>query len=418
MLDRFRSAGGSVRPLESGILEPILESGALVIDGLFGSGLHRPLAGPTAAMIERLNVAPVRVVSLDLPSGLCADDRFVEGAAVRADVTLAMGFLKPAHLFYPAASACGNVAVISVGYPSEALQDGRPLARVLEERGVLRRLPQRIADGHKGTFGNVLVVGGSIGMTGAAILAARGALRAGAGLVKLAAPASLNPVLEASLPEVITIPLPDVDGHLTAASLEGIAEPLRHSDVLAIGPGLSRSDDVVEAVCRILDVFQGPVVIDADALFALSRRRGALPALRGRALLTPHPGEFSSLADIEILAVESDRIAAARGFAKQFGVSLLLKGRPTVIALSDGGIYLNPTGNTGLATGGSGDVLTGVIAGLIAGGATVGDAALVGAYVHGLTAEIYAADRSERSQIPSDIVDLLPKAFREIEQCG
>jgi len=326
-----------------------------------------------------------------------------------------MAFLKPAHLLFPASGFCGNVAVVSVAYPPDVLSSLRPRARVVEQAGVGRRLPARRPDGHKGTFGRVLVVAGSAGMMGAAILCCRAALRAGAGLVTIAAPASLNAVLAKALPEAITIPLPDEDGHLASIDDAQLAQSLERADVLAIGPGLSRAPATGTAVCDLVTRFAGPILLDADGIAAFKDSVSELRSAKAPVLITPHPGEFGELVGRSPEDVDADRIDVAGSFAREFGLTLLLKGRPTAIGLPDGTVYLNPTGNTGLATGGSGDALTGLIAGFVAGGATLEDAAILGAYVHGWAAEVYARDRAERSLTPSDLIELLPTVLREVE---
>ncbi|MGB2983336.1 MAG: NAD(P)H-hydrate dehydratase, partial [Candidatus Bipolaricaulia bacterium] len=274
------------------------------------------------------------------------------------------------------------------------------------------------ADGHKGTFGRVLVVAGSIGMTGAAILCCRAALRAGAGLVTLATPRSLNGILEAALPEVITVPLPDEDGHVVNVDDERFAEALERSDVLAIGPGLSRAPKTGVVVRELVSRFAGPTILDADGIVAFGDSVDELRRAGGHLLLTPHPGELSALVGRSPDEIDADRIEVARAFARENGLALLLKGRPTMIGLPNGTVYLNPTGNSGLATGGSGDVLTGLIAGFVAGGASLDDASILGAYVHGWAAEAYVRDRAERSLTPSDVIDLLPSVLREVETWG
>ena len=425
MLDRLRDVGGRVRCVEEaadseldGALDAALVRANVVVDALFGSGLGRPLAGRYRAVVERVNARDARdarVVSLDLPSGLGSDRAAPIGVSVRADVTLAMAFLKPAHLLFPARGFCGNVAVVAVDYPPEALVGIEAWARVPDRAGIARRLPARPPTGHKGTFGRVLVVAGSVGMTGAAILCASAALRVGAGLVTLAAPASLDPILEAALPEAITLPLPDEDGRLSSCRDDRFARALERADVLAIGPGLGRADATAAAVRTVVSRFAGPVVLDADGIVAFRDHVDALAAIGGRVLATPHPGELGQLIGRGADEIDADRVEAARTFARARGLSLLLKGRPTAVALPDGTVWLNPTGNAGLATGGSGDVLTGCVAGFVAGGASIEDAAILAAYVHGWAAEVYARDRAERSLLPSDLIDLFPKVLREVE---
>ena len=415
MAERLIAAGAApVRPASDDEPAEALDHADCVVDGLFGCGMSRPLGGGALRIVEQLNAGGAKTVSLDLPSGLASDRGEMLGEAVRADVTLAMGFLKPAHLLYPAAGYCGNTAVVDVSYPDSVLRTAEPWARVCERTGIRNRLPVRRPDGHKGTFGRVLVVAGSIGMTGAAILCCRAALRAGAGLVHLAGPASLDSILETSLPEVITIPLPDEDGHLGNVEDARLQEAMERADVLAVGPGLSRVPAALDAARAIVERFPGSIIIDADGLHALDGN--VLARLAGRAILTPHPGELGALigeSPDEIAAACRDR---AGSFAVEHGIVLVLKGRPTAIGLPDGDVYLNPTGNDGLASGGSGDVLTGLIAGFAAGGASLADAALAGAYVHGLAAEVYARDRAPRSLTPSDVLDLIPEVLREVER--
>jgi len=258
-------------------------------------------------------------------------------------------------------------------------------------------------------------------MVGAAILAGRAALRAGAGLVRIAIPASQAAAVHAALPEALVLPLLEDGGHIVPAALGELRRAFETAHVLAIGPGLSRADETGETVLSALREFSGPVVVDADALFALSRDPGLLDQLAGRAILTPHPGEFSWFCRMTADVVDRDRVIAAPAWAERHGVIVVLKGRPTAIGLPDGRVYLNPTGNTGLATGGSGDVLTGMIAGLVAAGRHAGlpleNAALVAPYIHGRAAEIFSKDRAEGSLLPSDLIELLPVAFREAEPC-
>ena len=403
-----------VRPASDDELTEAFARADCVVDGLFGSGLGRPLSGEAVRIVERLNAVGARTISLDLPSGLASDSGDMVGDAVHADVTLAMAFLKPAHLLYPAAGYCGDTAVVDVAYPESVLRAAEPWARVCERTGIRRRLPVRRPDGHKGTFGRVLIVAGSIGMTGAAILCCRAALRAGAGLVHLAGPASLNPIFETALPEVITVPLADEDGLLADIEDARLQEAMERADVIAVGPGLSRDPTTLDAVRAIVDRFPGPMVVDADGLHALSGHEDVLARLAGRVILTPHPGELGALIGEAPDEIDAARREHARRFATKHGVVVVLKGRPTAIGLPSGNVYLNPTGNDGLATGGSGDVLTGLIAGFAAGGASLADAAVVGAYVHGLAAEVYARDRAPRSLVPSDLLDLIPEVLREV----
>jgi ADP-dependent NAD(P)H-hydrate dehydratase / NAD(P)H-hydrate epimerase len=388
-----------------------------LVDGLFGSGLSRPLAAEDIHLVESLNRAGARIVSLDLPSGLASDTGEMPGPALCAEVTLAMAFYKPSHWLYPAAAWCGDVYVVEVEYPEEAVARCTPTARVLGREAVGSLLPARDPSGHKGTFGRVLAVAGSQGMTGAAILCARGALRAGAGLVTLALPRTIAPVVQAAVPEALTVPLPDQSGRLVGPGIdEALRAAMQQADVLAIGPGLSRAAGTLELVRAIVDAFEGRLVIDADALYALIGREALLSSISARAVLTPHPGELAAL----LTGWTAEDVDARRLDCVETAMSgpwpcVVLKGRPTLIRTPDGSIVINPTGNTGLATGGSGDVLTGLLAGLMAGGCSPADAAMAGAFVHGLAADRWADERSERSFTPSDLIDGLSYAFKELE---
>ena len=418
MADRLTDLGEEIDVLgtDLSLLDTVMEGADCVIDGLFGSGLSRPLVGEDENLIELLNDKTVPIVSLDLPSGLPSDSGKVLGAAVRADVTLAMGFYKPSHWLYPAADQCGDVRIVSVDYPQETVSHISPTARVHDSEAIATLLPFREPAGHKGTFGHILAVVGSQGMTGAAILCARGALRAGAGLVTLALPETIAPVVQAAVPEAITVPLSDGDGRLVdPLVLERLRPAMERADVLAIGPGLSRDPGTMELVRRIIAAFSGKLVIDADAIHAFIGHDDLLAGLAGRAVLTPHPGEFGALIGSSARDIDENRLAQVGDFVSRHALTLVLKGRPTVIGLPDRQMVVNPTGNTGLATGGSGDVLTGLMAGFIAGGSSLPDAAVTAPFIHGLAADRWAAAFSERSLTPSDVLDELPIILKELE---
>lgn len=397
-------------------LNKALATADCAIDGLLGIGVDRPLSGKYLEVVRAINGADLFRVAVDLPSGLPSDSGVIIGEAINADLTVCMAAYKPAHLLYPARNYCGRIEVVSVGYPDALWERVTPFARVVEEEWIAEHLPTRRPDGHKGTFGHVLVVAGSLGMSGAAILCATGALRAGAGLVTVACPRSTQEIIATALPEAITIGLPDQEGHLTRESLAPLRGALARADVLAIGPGLGRAEETGAFVRTLIAEVKSPLVIDADGLFALDRE--TLQEIADHAILTPHPGEMSRLIERPASESNAERIEIARSFAAERNVVLLLKGKPTAIGMPDGDVFLNQTGNTALATGGSGDVLTGIIAGLLAGGASLADAAIVGAYLHGYAADYLARDRAERSIIPSDLLAALPQAIAEVERCS
>ena len=405
-----------VLALDQTSVEEAVNTADCVIDGLFGSGLSRPLEGDDAATCQMLNRSDAMKVSLDVPSGLASDSGATLGPAVRADITLAMAFYKPCHWLYPAAEFCGDVQLVEVNYPESTLANVLPMACVPDIGSIVAMLPKRLPTGHKGTFGHVLVIAGSQGMTGAAILCARGALRVGAGLVTVALPETIAPVIQSAVPEATTLPLPDQDGRLGDADLlERLLPAMQRADVIAIGPGLRRDPDTLEAIRQILEAAEGKLVIDADAIHALVGHDDLLVSMAGRVVLTPHPGEFAVLIGSMASDVDTRRLELVADFVASQATHLVLKGRPTVIGLPDRSLIVNPTGNTGLATGGSGDVLTGMMAGLIAGGSSLSDAAVVAPYVHGLIADRWAVERSERSLMPSDILEDLPRVLKELE---
>ncbi|MBN1858368.1 NAD(P)H-hydrate dehydratase [Candidatus Bipolaricaulota bacterium] len=396
-----------------------LRSTSCVIDGLFGSGIRRPATGRFEAIIDAVNQAPSTIFSLDLPSGIPADCGTLIGPAITADHTVAMHFLKPAHILYPARGLCGRIGIACVAYPEHVLAAVDPIAVVPGLETLVSFLPERPETAHKGRFGHVLVVAGSRGLTGAAILCCRAALRAGAGLVTLACPGSLEPVFETTLPEVITVPLPERDGVLVSVETARFRDVLATADALAVGPGLSRHPSLAPIVARLVTEVRVPLVLDADGLWPFGAHPERIAHAQGERILTPHPGEMSRLLDLSIEEIEDARLEIAHEAARTAQATVVLKGVPTVIsapALEPGGQTLvTLAGNHGLATGGSGDVLTGLIAGLVAQRIPPRNAACLGVYVHGASADKYAETRSARSLLPSDVIALLPEIFFDLE---
>ncbi|MBC7169780.1 NAD(P)H-hydrate dehydratase [Candidatus Bipolaricaulota bacterium] len=394
-------------------LEAWLAEADLVLDGILGVGLSGKARGLVAAAIEALHASGVPVVALDLPSGLSADTGWVSGPAVRVDLTLAMGALKPCHLLPPAAELCGEVRVVDVAYPPGVWDEVDPVALVLEDDDVRALLPPRPRFGHKGTFGEVLVVGGSVGMAGAAALAAQGALRAGAGLVHVLTPEPVFPIVAGLVPEALVHPGPTAAGTF---SPEAAAEAVRLAegmDVVVVGPGLGRGAGPAEVV-RALVLGRIPLVLDADALYALAHEPELLGGAHGELVLTPHPGEFGRLVGADPEEIVPDKIRWARDRARAWRATVVLKGPPTAIASPDG-VYLTTTGNTALAHGGSGDVLAGMVAGLWASGARATAAASAAAFVHGRAADALTVGSSPRAVLPTDLLAALGPAFSAVE---
>ena len=391
-----------------------LPAAQLVVDAMLGTGARGAPAPLIARGIAHVNACGRPVVALDVPSGLSADGGPPEGPVVRAALTPTFAGLKRALVSGPGVELAGRVVVVDIGVP--AAEVARGIATfVLEPADVARHFPRRPRDGHKGSYGHLLVVAGSVGKTGAAALAARGAMRAGAGLVTVATAAAAQPVVAALLLEAMSEPVPDTPaGTIALAARERLGELAERRDAVALGPGLGLDEDT-QALARAL-VFdcERPMVVDADALTALvghlDRLRGA-PAAR---CLTPHPGEMARLLGATIADVQRDRIATARQFATAWEVSVVLKGATSAIGLPDGTVLLNPTGNPGMASGGTGDVLTGVVGAFLARGLEPAAAVPAAVYLHGLAGDVAAERVGQESLVAGDLVEALPEAFRRV----
>jgi yjeF C-terminal region, hydroxyethylthiazole kinase-related/yjeF N-terminal region len=398
-------------------LEDWLLWAEVVLDGILGVGAEGPAKGLARRAIEKIGEFPGLVVAVDLPSGLSGDSGKIPGPAVRANLTLATGALKPCHLLPPAAELCGEVRVVEVAYPPAVWQEVSPLARVLDEERCSALLPGRPRFGHKGTFGRVLVVAGAVGMAGAAALCAEGALRGGAGLVHVLTPEPVFPVVAGLIPEALVHPGPaDPTGTFAPEAAEVALRLAQDMDVVVIGPGLGRTPGPAELVRAFFAEKFPKLLLDADALFALAQDTKLLQRKHGELILTPHPGEFSRLSGVPAEEIVPEKIRWAKEKAGEWRAVVVLKGPPTVIAAPDGSAFLNTTGNTALAHGGSGDILAGLIAGLWAGGIPGLDAACLGVFVHGRAAELLTLENSARAVLPSEILSALPKVFSALER--
>ena len=394
-----------------------LAQSEVVIDAILGTGLKSEVQGFYRQLIEALNTLPVPVLAVDVPSGLDASTGKPLGVAVRALATATFGFLKIGHVVTPGEDYAGKVHVVDIGIPP-GLAEANGIKRLwLEERLVSPWLPPRPVETHKGTAGHVVVLSGSPGKTGAATLICLGAGRVGAGLVTLLIPASLNPILEVKLTETMTLPLAE-----TSAQTPGLAalpEILRFTEgkqVLAMGPGLSLHPETQELVRTLLPRMPCPMVLDADALSALT---GHLDLLRNAAsppILTPHPGEMARLIQRSVAEVQENRLEIAAEFSRKHGVHLVLKGHRTVIAAPDGSLALNSSGNPAMASGGMGDVLTGMIAGFVAQEYEPFQAACLGVYVHGAAADSAIGGRASRGLLASDVVERVPEVIGRLER--
>jgi ADP-dependent NAD(P)H-hydrate dehydratase / NAD(P)H-hydrate epimerase len=370
----------------------ILQHSWLVVDAIFGTGLKRKVSGLYAEVIKLLRQMSQPVVAVDIPSGLDADRGQPLGACVRATLTVTFAFPKPGLVIQPGREFAGRLQVVDIGIPPEVVRQIPIAAELLTADLVRQWLPRRLPTAHKGTFGHLLVVAGAEGKTGAAILCGQGGSRSGTGLVTLCVPARTNPVFEASLIEAMTLPLPaNGRGHLLAADYEEIIGAAMGKQAMVVGPGMGTALETGELVRKLYRNCELPMVVDADALNILAVTRDDIRSAAGPRILTPHPGEMSRLAGLTTVEIQADRLGAASAFAREQGVYLVLKGADTTIAAPDGRIAVNPTGNPGMASGGMGDVLTGIIGGLLAQGLAPWEAACLGTYAHGAAGDRLAA---------------------------
>jgi NAD(P)H-hydrate epimerase len=382
----------------------------LVIDALLGTGISGPATGRMLDAIRAINndFPLANVVAVDIPSGMPSDSGEPTGEYSQVDATVTFTAPKVAQATPPNCDAVGELVVAPIGTPPAMYEDDDSIWLSLIEPAMFAGLlAPRPPSGHKGTFGHVLVVAGSRGKSGAAAMTGIGALRAGAGLVTVASAASAVPVIAAHAPELMTAPLEENDAGTISAGVE-LSALTEGKTVLAMGPGLGRHPDVEELVSRVARDFEGPMVLDADALWGRIE-----PSSRVR-VLTPHPGEMSRLTGKPTAEIQRDRAGTARAFATERGVILVLKGQRTVIAFPDGRVWINPTGTPALGTGGSGDVLTGLIAGFLAQFPHAPDRAVAAAvYLHGLAGELGALEVGEKCLIATDILKYLPNAMEE-----
>ncbi len=393
----------------------------LLVDSIFGTGLRGAVREPVANIINAINDLPIPILAVDLPSGLDADTGNPLGTCVQANRTVTIGLPKRGLLVHPGAELAGKLEVIDIGFPQQVIDAQDIKVHWTTEKDVVEWIPARSPASYKGSYGRVLVVAGSTGMTGAAALASEAALRVGAGLVTLAIPKSLNPILEVKLSEVMTLPLPETEaGSLAESATSTILEYAEKAkSVLAIGPGLSQHPETVGLVHQLVNENQQQklglrMVIDADGLNALAQATDLISLLGTETVLTPHPGEMARLTNIPGSTLESNRIDTAEEFTNRYGVTLVLKGAPTITADPNGNIWINSTGNPGMATAGMGDVLTGIIAGLMAQNVPSGTAAVLGVYLHGLAGDMAAESLGMPGLIAGDVLKTVPKAISSL----
>ena len=397
-----------------GNLATAVAGAALLVDAVFGTGLNAAVEGRYADVLHLMNASGVPIFAVDIPSGLDTDRGTPIGVAIQAEATATFGFAKLGQVIHPGLAHVGALAVVDIGIAPEAVAEVKPQTHLLDAEMVAPLVPVRGAEAHKGTCGHVLVIAGSRGHTGAALLAAHAACRAGAGLTTLAGPASLNAIYCGGAPEVMTALLADSDGfvrfdeHALRALLEG-------KTAVIVGPGMGTHTDAERLVRFLLREIDLPMVIDADALTCLARDTSMLRGARAQALLTPHPGEMARMSGSTTAAVQSDRIGVARSFVAAHQCVLVLKGARSIIAAPDGTVWVNPTGNPGMASGGMGDALSGILGALLAQGLSPADAACLAVYLHGAVADHAAASGGEIGLLASDVIDGIPAGLVRLQ---
>ncbi|HEY3161566.1 MAG TPA: NAD(P)H-hydrate dehydratase [Vicinamibacterales bacterium] len=387
----------------------------LIVDAIFGTGLTSALGGMMETIVADVNASSIPIVSIDLPSGLSADTPHVRGDCIDASMTVTLAAPKLPLVLPPGEAHAGDVVIADIGIPHEVIDgvEGRRIELLTPEQ--LREIVEpRAADSHKGDFGRVTIVAGSRGKTGASHLAAMGALRSGAGLVTVATPGSLLPIVASMAPELMTEPLDESDeGTVAANAIERLLE-LRH-DVIACGPGLGRGPGVAEFVRALLDRATVPLVLDADAITVLADDPGGLVGREERdVIITPHAGEMARLIGSSVEEVQANRIDVATDFATTHRVYVVLKGHRTVIATPDGHIFINPTGNAGMATGGTGDVLTGTIAAWVGQLLDAEAACRLAVFLHGAAGDLAEAEEGQVAMTATDVIAHLGEALTRL----
>ena len=389
----------------------------LAVDALFGTGLTRPVSGLFAEAIAALNLLQIPRIAVDLPSGLNGSSAEIMGPHVLAELTITFGAPKVPHIFLPAAGIVGKVVVADLGIPSQLIEGAAGDLHLLTAEELADNLMIRPIDSHKGDFGHSLVLAGSVGKAGAAILTARAAVKAGAGLVTVATPLSIVQTVDLGSIESMTLPLREDDaGGLSVANLEQVLEFTKELQACAIGPGLGTQPSTAELVRAVVGACEIPTIIDADGLNAFVGFTDSLAAGSARRILTPHPGELARLLESTTSDVQMDRVGSARTAAARTDSIVVLKGAQTLIASPERGVFVNLTGNPGMATGGSGDVLTGLITGFVSQGYDPLIAACLGVHTHGSAGDLAAQEVGEPSLSADDLLRQMPAALQRIRQ--
>ncbi|MDI6890318.1 MAG: NAD(P)H-hydrate dehydratase [Thermodesulfovibrionales bacterium] len=422
--------GVDIRPIKELLKQQsVITPHSIIVDALLGTGLSKNVTGMLSEVISLLNRSNIPIISVDIPSGISSDNGQVMGEAVKADYTVTFGLPKRGHLLFPGAQHTGKLFIEDIGFPEELLRSDKLNVELLMKNEVSPLIPQRHRYSYKGDYGHVLIIAGSRGKTGAALMAAKACLRSGAGLVTIGVPESLAEIFQSRVTEEMTLILPDKgDGTLSEKASRVILNFLdEKADIIAIGPGIGVSADTRKLMEVLIRNSRNPMVVDADGINSLKGGKKVFVKAKAPMIFTPHPGEMARLLNqppfakggqggitVSTQDIEKDRINTALSFAKETGAYLVLKGVPTIIAGPDGRAYINSTGNPGMATAGTGDVLTGMISGFLGQGIKPFNASILGVYMHGLAGDIAASEKGEHPLIATDIIDKIPVAFRSL----
>jgi NAD(P)H-hydrate epimerase len=393
----------------------MIRSGDVVVDCLFGIGLQRDVEGVYEFVIDEINQSQGYIIACDIPSGINASDGSIMKTAVHADKTVAICLPKVGNIMFPGADYNGTLVVKRIGLSDKLIGEMGIMYQTISENDVRRIIPKRQMNSHKGTYGKASLIAGSFGMTGAAILAAKASLRSGIGLLKLVIPESLHTIITTSVPEVVTVPLMETRrGVFGINQVEKLIQNCEGSDVVAIGPGCGQSAEMIEVIRQLITQVDKPLVIDADGLNTLAKNTELLANRVNEIVITPHPGEMSRLTGMTTEEINKNPIQTATAFAVKWQIVVVLKGARTVVALPDGSAYVNLGGNPGMATAGSGDVLTGIITSLVAQGMRIADAAIAGVFLHGYSGDIMASQKGEYGLIAGDLIEGITQAFKAL----
>jgi ADP-dependent NAD(P)H-hydrate dehydratase / NAD(P)H-hydrate epimerase len=401
--------------LSSALFE--LQKADLLVDAIFGTGLKRELTPEFVHVIKLLDSLSCPRVAVDIPSGIDSDTGAIRGAALRADVTVTFGYQKRGHWLYPGRDLSGELVLIDISIPPSVSLRLGALCRLLTEDEIKQCIPKRARTSYKNSFGHLLVVAGSAGMSGAALLSASTALRGGAGLVSIATSGRCQQVLEAKHPEIMVAATGDLNAaYLTQEDILQVKALSIGKTALVLGPGLGQEGSTAILSRRLIKEIPQPMLVDADGLNAASRDLSCLKEAQGLRVLTPHPKEFSRLCGLSIAEIEKDRAGHAERFAKEYNVVVVLKGADTVVASPKGEVFINSSGNPGLATAGSGDVLSGLIGSFLAQGLSPLDAARIGVYLHGAAGDEAKKLFGEAAMNASDVTHSIPTLLRRFEE--